>query len=204
MNEAEYQNLLVGVVLADGINECHRENSQALQRADLLESFGAQLAVAAAARVRMIYYLRRGDSERAEQYRRQLDLHAIQGGTTWQVEWFSVPVEGMAGATWTDLVMLRRSLDRLERLATEVPSLTFMRDSVRIAYHFRRGEFVRAAELGERYVAEHPPRTIIGWASSYSAIAMSMVEAGRPEQAKALCEQALAVVSEADRAYIAM
>jgi hypothetical protein len=204
MNEAEYQNLLVGVVLTDGINECHRENSQSLQRADLLESIGLRLAQAAAARVRMIYYLRRGDAERAEQYRRQLDLHAIQGGTTWQVEWFSVPLEGMAGATWTDLVMLRRSLDRLERLAVEVPSLTSMRDSIRIAYHFRRGEFVRAAELGERYVAAHPPRSIIGWGSSYSVVAMSLVEAGRPEQAKLLCEQAFAVVSEADRAYFAM
>jgi hypothetical protein len=204
MSKSEYQNLLVGVLLADGTQECYRESSQALQRADLLESIDLRLAKAAAARVRMIYYLRRADTDRAEQYRRELDLHAIQGGTTWQVEWFAVPVEGMAGATWTDLVMLRRSLDRLERLVSEVPSLVVMRDAVRIAYHFRRGEFARAAELGERYVAEHPPRTVIGWASTYAAVAMSLVEAGQVAQAKALCERSLALVSDADRAYFAM
>jgi hypothetical protein len=204
MSEGEYQNLLVGVLLADGTQECYRESSQALQRADLLDSIDLRLAKAAAARIRMIYYLRRADTDRAEQYRRELDLHAIQGGTTWQVEWFAVPVEGMAGATWTDLVMLRRSLDRLERLASEVPSLVTMRDAIRIAYHFRRGEFTRAAELGERYVAEHPPRTVIGWGSTYAAIAMSLVEAGRAPQAKALCERSLALVSNADRAYFGM
>jgi hypothetical protein len=142
--------------------------------------------------------------ERADHYRRQLDLHAIQGGTTWQVEWFSVPVEGMAGATWTDLVMLRRSLDRLERLVLEVPSLVPMLDSIRIAYHFRRGEFERAVELGERFAAQHPPRTLIGWGSTYSAIAISMVEAGRAAEAKVFCERALAQVTDADRPYFAM
>lgn len=203
MSEFEYQSLLVGLLLSDGLNECHREASQALQRADMLEAVGSRLAQAAAARVRMIYYLRRADTERAEHYRRVLDLHAIQGGTTWQVEWFSVPAEGMAGATWTDLVALRRSLDRLERLVVEVPSMLPMRDAIRIAYHFRRGEVERAADLGEYYVAEHPPRTIISWGAAYAAVGISLVAAGRTERAKALCEEALAHVLEADRAYFA-
>ncbi|HEX4355314.1 MAG TPA: hypothetical protein VHZ95_20450, partial [Polyangiales bacterium] len=88
MSEMEYQNLYVGLLMSDGINECYRENSQALARADTLDGIGLRLAFAAAARIRMIYYLRRADMERADHCRRQLDLHAIQGGTTWQVEWF--------------------------------------------------------------------------------------------------------------------
>jgi hypothetical protein len=201
MSEVEYQSLLVGLLTCDGINECYRERSQAQARADLLEGIGTSLARAAAHRIRMLYHLRRGDNERAEHYRRLIDLHGIQGGTTWQVEWFAVAVEGMAGSTWTDLVMLRRSLDRLERLAEEVPSLGPMRDGMRIAYHFRRGEFARAAELGEAYVALHPPRSIAGWAPSYAVTALSLVEAGRAERARQICEHALGYVSEPDRAY---
>jgi hypothetical protein len=201
MSELEYQNLLVGLLTSDGINECYRESSQAQARADLLERIGTSLAQTAAHRIRMLYHLRRGDNERAEHYRRLIDLHGIQGGTTWQVEWFAVAVEGMAGSTWTDLVMLRRSLDRLERLAEEVPSLGPMRDGMRVAYHFRRGEFARAAELGEAYVAEHPPHSVAGWAPSYAVTALSLVEVGRAERARQICEHALGYVSEHDRAY---
>ena len=201
MSEVEYQSLLVGLLTCDGINECYRERSQALARADLLESIGTRLAHAAAHRIRMLFHLRSGDAERAEHFRRLIDLHGIQGGTTWQVEWFAVAVEGMAASTWTDLVMLRRSLDRLELLAREVPSLGPMRDGMRIAYHFRRGEFARAAELGEAYLARYAPQTVAGWAGSYAVVAMSLVEIGKAQHAREICERALSVVSEQDRAY---
>ncbi|HEY2732468.1 MAG TPA: AAA family ATPase, partial [Polyangiales bacterium] len=55
MTEMEYRNLYVGLLMSDGVNECHRENSQALARADQLDGIGLRLAFAAAARIRMIY-----------------------------------------------------------------------------------------------------------------------------------------------------
>jgi hypothetical protein len=202
VSEAEHRALLVGLLTSDGFNECYRENSQALVRADALEQIGTCLAQTAAHRIRLIHALTRGELERAEACRRRIDLHGIQGGTTWQVEWFAVPVEGMlGGAAWTDLVLLRRSLERLRRLAEDMPSLRPHLDSLQIAYHFARGEFKLAAQLGERYVAEHPPHTLVGWGGTYAIGALALIEVGHAERARVLCEQALAAVSEADRAY---
>ena len=204
MSEYEYHSLLVGMLLSDGINESYREASQAIARADMLESVGTHLARASAERIRMIYYARRGDAERAEACRHRIELQAIQGGTVWQGEWFSVPLEGLAGATWSDLVGVRRAMERLERLAQEVPALSSMRDSARVAYHFRRGEYARAAKHGARYVAAYPPHTLVGWAPAYGIIALSYVEIGQVERARRLCEDALSVVSEADLSYFVM
>ena len=205
ISEAEQQALLVGLLTSDGVNECYREDSQALARADVLERIGTCLAQTAAHRIRLIHALTRGELERAEECRRRIDLHGIQGGTTWQVEWFAAPIEGMlGGAAWTDLVLLRRSLERLRRLSEDMPSLRPHLHSIQIAYHFRRGEFALAAELGERYVAEHGPHTIAGWGPTYAITALALIEAGHGERARLLCERALAVVSEADRAYTIM
>jgi hypothetical protein len=204
MTKQEHADLLAGVLLLAGINECYREHSKAVEYARRLEKVGTPIALSSAQRILMTYYLLRGDRERTQYHRRQLDLQAIQGNTTWQVEWFAVPVEGMAGASWTDLIALRRSLDRMERLVEEVPSLIPMRDGIRIAYHFRRGEYARAVELGLVYLAKHPPRSIIGWAGAYAVTALSLVELDEPEQALQITERALAGVSEGDRSYFVM
>jgi tetratricopeptide (TPR) repeat protein len=146
-----------------------------------------------------------GELERAEEWRSLIDLQGIQGGTTWQVEWFAAPIEGMlGGAAWTDLVLLRRSLERLRRLADDMPSLRPHLHSLQIGYHFRRGELGIACELGERFVAEHAPQTIVGWGPTYAMTALALIEDGRAERARALCEQALAFVSADDRSYTIM
>jgi len=204
MSDVEYRALLVGLLMSDGLNESSRESSQSLERADLLEQAGTAIAHTGALRIRAIYYARRGDVERAEHYRRQIDLQAIQGGTIWQAEWFSVPNEGAAGATWSDLVVLRRSLDRLRLLVAEVPSLVRLYDGMRITYHFRRGEYARAAELGARYVATHAPRTLTGWSSAYGIVALSYIEIGEAKRARELCEYALGQVSAEDLSYFVL
>jgi hypothetical protein len=204
MSRQEHADLLAGLLLLAGINECYREHSKALDYAKRLEQVGTPIANASAQRVAMTYYLLRGDRERTRYHRRQLDLHAIQGGTTWQVEWFALPVEGLAGAAWTDLIALRRCLERLDRLVIDVPSLTPMRDMTRAAYHFRRGEFAQAAEIGLAYVAKHPPRSLIGWGTAYAVTALSLVELDEPEQALQITERGMAGVSEEDRAYFVL
>ncbi|MET0385209.1 MAG: protein kinase [Polyangiales bacterium] len=204
MLEVEYRRLLVGLLMADGVNESYHEASSSLERADMLDGLGTRLAHAGALRIRMNYYARRGDSDRAEECRHQIELQAIQGGVLWQGEWFSVPLEGMSGAAWTDLVSLRRALDRMERLAQDVPALAAMRDGVRISYHYRRGEYALAAELGDHYIAAHPPRTLVGWSATYGVIAQALVEHGQPERALRLCEDALKHASQEDLRYYVM
>jgi hypothetical protein len=204
MSKQEHADLLAGVLLLAGINETYREHSKSLDYARRLEKVGTPIALSSAQRIYMTYYLLRGDRERTQYHRRQLDLHSIQGNTTWQVEWFAVPVEGLAGAAWTDLIALRRALDRMERLVEDVPSLKPMLQGTRAAYHFRRGEYAQAAEIGLSYVADHPPRSLIGWGTTYAITALALVELDEAEQALQLTERALAGVTEEDRAYFIM
>ncbi|MFT3922042.1 MAG: protein kinase [Myxococcales bacterium] len=204
VTEPDRLDLRVGLMLASAINESFRIGSEALKRADEIEALGTRLAHASAQRIRMTYYLVRGDRERTEHYRRLIDLHGIQGGTTWQIEWFAVPIEGMADTRYGDLVGTRRALSRLEVLAAELPSLSPLRDMVRIGYHARRGDHDVAINLGERFLEAYPPRSVIGWGNAYADIAGAYNNAGQYARAKEICDRALAATSEADREYIVM
>jgi tetratricopeptide (TPR) repeat protein len=201
MQEAERQDLRVGLLLSGGINECYRIGSRALALADELAAQGTSIAQASAHRIRFTYYVVRGMREKAEEYRRELDIHGLQGGTTWQVEWFAVPTEGMTSARLGDLVGTAQALSRLERLAAEVPALVLLRDMLKVGYHMRRGEHAQAIQLGRRYVAQHPPGAMIGWGSVYAMLAGSLNETHRYAEALELCERALAALSPAELEY---
>jgi tetratricopeptide (TPR) repeat protein len=204
LSEAERQDIRVGLMLSGGINECYRIGSKALDWAAQLEAAGTRMARASAYRIRFTYYAVRGMREKAEQFRRELDIHGIQGGTTWQVDWFAVPTEGMASALLGDLMGTGQALQRLERLAGEIPSLGPMRDMVKMGYHLRRGEYAGAVEIGEGFVARHPPHSIIGWGAAYATYAAALNQSGQYRKAAALCQRALETLSAADREYIIM
>lgn len=204
MAETERADMRAGLLLSRAINECYRAGSEALALADTLEGIGTQIARAAAQRVRLTYHMVRGGREEADRHRRMLDMHAIEGGTTWQVEWFAAPVEGLASARLGDLVSARRALERLEELAREVPSLTPLRDVLRIMYQARRGNLDLAIHYGAEYVEKHAPRTIIGWIPGYGSYAAALNAAGHYEKAREICELARKYVSDDDRLYAAV
>jgi hypothetical protein len=201
MSQHEHADLMMGLLLLQGINESYRERSRSLECAERLERLGTPFAEAASLRVSMTYYLLRGDFARAQHFRRLLDLKAIQNGSHWQVEWIAVPLEGFAASTWSDVIALRRVLARFDRLIQEAPALATLRDAQLIPYYFRRGEYARAIELGQAFMREHPPRSRVGWAATYAVIAFSYVELGMIDRALAICETALANISDADRDY---
>jgi tetratricopeptide (TPR) repeat protein len=204
MSEAERQDIQVGLLLSGGINECYRIGSKALAMADEMAAMGTRIAQAAAHRIRFTYYVVRGMREKAEEYRRELGIFGIQGGTTWQVDWFAVPTEGMASALLGDVVGTGQALARLERLSGEIPSLVAPRDMVRVGYHMRRGETEQAIALGKQFVERFPPRTMIGWGTAYSAYAAALNHEGRHREALELCERALSVLTPEDMEYVIM
>ncbi len=201
MSETERADIRTGLLLSRSLNECYRAGSEALALADTLDSIGTPIARAAAQRVRLTYHVVRGGRDEADRHRRMLDMHAIEGGTTWQVEWFAAPVEGMASARLGDLVSARRSLERLEALVREVPSLTPLRDALRIMYQSRRGNLELAIQYGEEYVAKYPPRTTIGWISGYGSYVAALNAAGQYDKAREIGEFARKHVSTEDAQY---
>jgi hypothetical protein len=200
----EHQELVTGLLLVDGINECYRVRSQAPLRARELDQLGTHRGATGACRVRMIHYAFRGQQAAAERERRALELLGIQGGTTWQVEWFAAPVEGLVAIVMGDLLAARRALDQLDALLGHVPTLAPQRDAVRMGYHYLRGEYGRVATLAEPFLARHPPRSVIGWGPAYALIVICLAETGDRERALTLCRTALASLSKRDHEYFAM
>jgi len=202
MSEVERTDLLTGALLLQGLDECYREQSQALVYAQRLEQLNTPIARAGALRISMSYHLLRGATEQTQYFRRLLDLSAIESGTVWQVDWVAAPLEGVAGFTWSDLVMSRRALDALDRMAAEEPAFANMRDMVRIGYHFRRGDHAAAVSFGEVYMAEHAPFTLIGWAGTYAMVAMAHLELGNTARALEITESAVARLSSCHHPYV--
>jgi hypothetical protein len=99
---------------------------------------------------------------------------------------------------------MRRALDRLDRLVEQEPSFDLMRDTIRIPYLFRRGDYAEVIVLGEAFMSRHPPLTRIGWAVSYAMVALAYVEFGNAKRALEICEASFAHVTEADREYFVM
>jgi hypothetical protein len=196
------RDLQTGLLLLEGINETWREHSRTLACADELERVGTPLAVACSLRVRVMFYLLRGDPEQARNYRRLLELKAVESGSLWQVQLFAAPIEGLAGATWHDLIGMRRALERMDQLFLEAPDLAPLRDTTLIPYHFRRGDFDAAVQVGEDFMRRFPPMTRIGWSMAYAVVALAHVHLGRPERALEICESALAHVSPDDREFV--
>jgi hypothetical protein len=85
-----------------------------------------------------------------------------------------------------------------------VPTLEPLRDAVRLGYHYQRGEYERVVELGERFMAQHAPQTVIGWGPAYAVIAICMAETGRTRHALEICSAALATLTAADHEYFVM
>jgi tetratricopeptide (TPR) repeat protein len=152
----------------------------------------------------MTYYLVRGDTATAQQHRRLLELQALENGSLWQVQWFSVPVEAMAAATWHDLVGLRRALGRLEQIVSEAPAMSQMHLAMRVPYYFHRGEYELTASVGEEYMQKYPPMTRVGWSPIYAIAALAYAHLGRPERALEICESALAQVSDEEHEYVVL
>lgn len=197
----EHLDLLVGLLLTQGINEAYRERSRSLECAAKLERIGTPLSAAASLRISMTYYLLRGDMERANHFRRLLDLKAIESGSSWQVEWVAVPLEGFAAAIWADLLGMRRALDRLDVLVEQEPAFEHMRDPIRMLYLFRRGDFAQVTVCGEAYLRRHQPKTHITWPASYATTALAYFELGNAKRALEICQTALAHITDADREY---
>jgi serine/threonine protein kinase len=197
----DHLDLTIGLLLLQGINECSRERSRALECADKLERIDTQLAIASSYRIRMMYYLVRGDAAQAHNFRRLLELKAVETGSLWQVQWMAVPLEGMAAATWHDLVGLRRALERLDQIVLEAPALSRMREATLVPYYFIRGEYENAATTGDEYIRKFPPKTCIGWPATYAMTALAHAHLGRPARALEICELALSHVDAEDREY---
>jgi hypothetical protein len=201
LTEQEHRDISVGLLLLQGLNECYREQSRALACADQLERIDTPLAIAAGLRVRLVYYSLRGDSAQAHNYRKLLELNAVQSGSLWQVQWMAIPLEAMAAGAWRDVIGLRRTLERFDQLLAETAAHEGLRHAIIVPYHFHRGDYAAAVAAGEEYMRKYPPMTRAGWQPAYAITALAHAHLREPARALEICESALAHGDPEDREY---
>ncbi|HEX2675380.1 MAG TPA: AAA family ATPase [Polyangiales bacterium] len=206
-----------GLWFARGVFETMRDGRGALLAADALDALGLKLYRMIASSLRALYYANRGQLEQARLHREQVDVHAIQIGSAWQVELWEPAAMILVHATIGDVIEMRRVSDRLAVLSKKYPSL---------ALHAKFSEFAvtHARDLDEsverspavREAMNHmvqdvlvlfdaqAPRSFVGWAATGGYIARSLNVLERHRDAKELADRVLSHMEPGDRAFVAL
>lgn len=178
-----------------------RDGSQTLAWADRLDALGLSFFSMIANQARFMYYAFRGEMTKARPHQERLELHAIQGGTTWQSS-ITVPLSlGIVYARTGDLVGLRHALEQLARPTEDVPSLRRVVKSLEASYELERGRPERALELIERSVHHPRLRSSSAWAVGAAVHARALMAVGRNADAQLVIERAQAELESEDASY---
>jgi tetratricopeptide (TPR) repeat protein len=138
----------------------------------------------------------------ADSWTEKVELHAIQMGSAWQIEvWWPVSELRLHQAV-PDVVRLKQSLEQIERLAGEIPSLYRYALLTRAAYLRAHGDIEGALALDEQVLASSVPRSFLGWTSLVGEIAALYNARGDYQSAQLIAAQALSQYTGDDRDFI--
>jgi len=193
---AHYSRGAFAIMLADG--RC------ALESADALDRSGLKLYAMIASQLRFLYYMNRGEFSKAAPHHEQVELHAAHMGSTWQVQNWEGPCLIPVYTLLSDVEALTRVMAQLERLSVTVPSLGFYARLARTALMLVVGQAEEAESVLLAELADRPPRSFIGWASSHAFLARGYNERKDHASAKRVCEGVLAHVTDADKEYVSL
>lgn len=208
---------LGGLWFARGVFESFRDGGGALHAADELDRLDLKLYRMIASAIRALHYANRGQLDLARRHREQVDVHAIQIGSAWQVELWEPAAMILVHTTMCDVVEMRRVVDRLNELSRAHPSLARYARMAELALVLARDD--ELADRGQRgdgtatgralvdaleLLQREAPRSFIGWGAvcGYVARALNLLE--RHAEAKACAEQALSHLRPEDRPFVAL
>ncbi|MFO0696593.1 MAG: protein kinase [Polyangiales bacterium] len=192
-----------GANFARGVFATFRADSgPALECADILDASGFKLYSMIASQLRVLYYMNRGEVAKAAEHREQVDVHAAQVGSAWQVELWEAPASIPIACMLGDVVAMTRIHDRLQVASRTVPSLRLYHRLATVALSIVKNEPIEALTgILERDVLAREPRSFIGWAMAQGIVAMRLNTSGRHAEAKAVAERVLAEMTDADRDF---
>jgi tetratricopeptide (TPR) repeat protein len=204
MHPSDRRELLTGLYTSLGLNESCRGTDAGLQYVPALLQLGSFLGEAAALRVRLIHHMQRGQWSEAEALRRALELQAIQGGATWQTQWFAAPLEASMLLRSCDLVGARRAIEQLRTLARVRPSLGALLPGLELQLRYHRGDHQGAHTLIPELLAASPPCSCVGWGTLWAVAAAVECHLGDYACALERCDTALAAAEPEDLEYVTM
>jgi tetratricopeptide (TPR) repeat protein len=176
----------------------------ALESADVLDTVGLRLYTMIASQLRWLYYTLRGEFDKALPHRRLVEEHAADVGSVWQVETWQGASLLVLYSAMRDIVSSTRILEELHAASRTIPSLKPYVRAAQVNLLLARGDLSDLALL-ERIFSDHKlgPREHVGWARLTANIAKCYNVRGEHQQAKRMCEDALRLVTDADRDYAA-
>jgi hypothetical protein len=199
---ADDEALLTGALLNLGVCESYFGDSRGLWVAERLDRLRTYMAAIAAHRVRLIHHLMRGESDLAEPHRRAVELHGVQGGTTWQVELWSMAMEGLAALASEDYIRIKQLRQALQRTLPEVPTLQSSFDVLDARMARRLGHLEESRTRLERVVESAPPRENVLWDVARLYLAETLLSLDRPGAARTLLQETLGHFAHEDELHI--
>ncbi|MDB4985879.1 MAG: putative serine/threonine protein kinase [Myxococcaceae bacterium] len=195
--EGRRRDYIAGIYLSLGVQDCWKDSPEALAIADKIEHFSPMHAMTAD-HFRAAYAQNQGAAARAELYQQRVELHAMQLGSTWQVELWAPVDAAKTAMRLNDPLVIRHAFQDLSRLAAELPSIALEERRARGMYFMLIGHHEKAVALLE---LDEEPRSVIGWTFTRGALAPAHNGLGQHARAKAICEDALARRDPRDAAY---
>ena len=188
---------LVNALYAWGALEGLRENPEALRIADKLDALGLQLGNLYADQIRASYHGVRGEAALADDYRKRVEIFALQAGSGWLAEIWAPTSAILFYLMSRDGVGIRRVMGELDRLGAEIPSLRRYARLAHATYHALHGDDLAAKEtIGDLIDVE--PRSFIGWTPMMGIAVRVFTRLGEP-RARAGGRRARAVAARRRR-----
>ncbi|HEY6878903.1 MAG TPA: hypothetical protein VI299_12825, partial [Polyangiales bacterium] len=184
-----------------GRNHLQRIDSVTLQSAEHIDKLGAKNDRLLTHFLRRTYHLYRGDLVSAKSEEARFDETAATFGSRWLADVVAV-LEFLPYHLAGDVLALKRTLSRIERLEAIAPRLSGYREIIRAMYEGHRGRPDLALKIYEQMGDELDPFKVPVWASARAHQAECLNALGRPDEALQVCERARAQLTLADRIYV--
>lgn len=195
--------LIGGALYALGAMESFRDGDDALIYASRLNELDLRLYDMVADQLRMLYHAHRGEAEEARRFRDRVDGHAIARGMAWQIEVWEPPAMLLVHLRESNVMGLKLTAERLERLSVEIPSLERFARIARGAHLRLRGDLHRAEVLLES-VARPGQAPFAGRTTAVAALAEIYNARGDHVRAEAITRDVLAQIGGARRSFSRM
>jgi tetratricopeptide (TPR) repeat protein len=189
--------LLAGALSTSGVLQAQRDGPHALETAARLEQQGHTLDRMGADQVRMAFYAHQGNVRQYAVYAARAEQHAIQQGTSWQMETWFASVKASVALRTHDVMGLKHASEHLQKLSQTIPSLDLPARRTRGTYLMTRKKYAEALPWLEEVLREESQSTA-GWSTIHGVLARVYNRLGEYERARSTCLRALSVLTPAD------
>ncbi len=181
LDESRYLFIKLSVMYAVGMIDASLGTASALQWASEIEENSAFRVNAH--RIRLVYYLRQGDTERSEQSKKQIELLQIQNSPIQYFEGTHLFTEALVYSSSDDLMRMKQTLSEIEKMAEQFPTWRPILSYARGEYQRLRGDYQSAMMAFREALQAAAPGDHTAWPCSAGSLIQVLVDLERIPEA---------------------